>query len=137
MKTVKRPLSKETKASLKDKILIPGNCKEFSCPKVNQEIWRQLPHHAKINDLKHQQNQQTLSMALSSFAMIANNLAENKAKIPGDVVTSTVQLAIDGSNVIGDQFQAISNARRMEIRKFLSPEYMDICNLKVISRKNL
>jgi len=67
---------------------------------------------------------------------IANNLAENKATIPSDVVTSTVQLAIDGSNMIGDQFQAISNVRRMEIRKFLSPEYMDICNLKVISLKN-
>jgi len=77
-------------------------------------------------------------MTLSSFTMRANNLAfkKKKAKIPSDVATSTVQLAVDGSNVIGDQFQTISNARRMVIRQFLSPEYMDICNVRIISLKN-
>lgn len=52
VKTVVRTLSKESRANLKDKLKIPSNCKEFIAPKVNQEIWRMLPSHAKLTDVK-------------------------------------------------------------------------------------
>jgi len=126
VKTVVRPLTKVTKANLNEKTQIPGNCKEFACPKVNEEIWRSLPQQAKLTDLKSQQNQQLLSSTLSIFAMIANKIAENKDKIPKDIVSNILQLAID-------QFQSLSSTRRGEMKKFLNPDYMGICNGKVVS----
>lgn len=43
VKTAVRPLTKETKSNLKERIKIPENCKEFIVPKVNGELWRLLP----------------------------------------------------------------------------------------------
>lgn len=131
IKTVTRPLTKETKANLRDKIKTPANCKEFVTPKVNQDIWRMLPQQAKINDLKSQQLQQLVSLSLSQFAFIGNEIAKNKDKIPKEVTSLVLQTAIDGSNLLGDQFQSISYSRRLDMKRFLNPEYSGICNAKV------
>lgn len=126
-KTVTRPLSKETKSALAERMKIPENCKEFSAPKVNSEIWRLLPSHAKISDVKHQQTQQMLGIGLSAFANMANTLAANKNNIPKELMTTLLKQAIDGANALGDQFQSISTRRRHEMKKFLNPEYSGIC----------
>jgi len=111
--------------------MIPENCKEFSSPKVNPEIWRLLPQQAKIGDLKSQQSQQVLGSTLATFASIASLVAENKETIPKATVSSILQLAIDGSNLVGDQFQSLSALRRNEMKRFLNPDYAGICSTKV------
>ncbi|OXA40057.1 hypothetical protein Fcan01_25143 [Folsomia candida] len=119
VKTAVRPLTKETKSNLKERIKIPENCKEFIVPKVNGEIWRLLPAQAKVSDIKQQQNQLVLSQGLSTLTTISNVIASNKQKIPNEVVSSIVKHAMDCANIFGDQFQALSTRRRFEMK---SPE---------------
>lgn len=131
VKTAVRPLTKETKSNLKERIKIPENCKEFIVPKVNGEIWRLLPAQAKVSDIKQQQNQLVLSQGLSTLTTISNVIASNKQKIPNEVVSSIVKHAMDCANIFGDQFQALSTRRRFEMKRFLNPEYSSICSAQV------
>jgi len=128
IKTASRPLTKESKASIKDRILIPENLKDVIVPKLNAEIWKLLPSQAKIFEIKHQQTQEVLRLSLSAFATIANTMATNKKDMPATVVSSVIKQAIDGGNLIDDQFQAISTRRRYDIKKHLNPEYSGICS---------
>jgi hypothetical protein len=38
---------------------------------------------------------------------------------------------MDGANIMGDQFQGITMNRRMEIKKYLNPDYAGICSAQV------
>lgn len=131
IKTAVRPLTKESRAGLKEKMKTPVNCKQFVTPKVNPEIWRLLPPHGKLADVKHQQIQQTLSIGLSTFSVVANLVVSNKDKIPKEVMSSILRNAMDGANIMGDQFQGITMNRRMEIKKYLNPDYAGICSAQV------
>ncbi len=137
IKTAVRPLTKESRAGLKEKMKTPVNCKQFVTPKVNPEIWRLLPPHGKLADVKHQQIQQTLSIGLSTFSVVANLVVSNKDKIPKEVVSSILRNAMDGANIMGDQFQGITMNRRMEIKKYLNPEYAGICSAQINSSEFL
>lgn len=128
LKTVSRPLTKESKTSLKEKIKIPENCKEFLVPKVNPEIWKLLPSMAKIQDIKQQQMQEVLSLSLASLTSIANTVATNKDKVPKEVVSSVIKQSLDNANILGDQFQAINSQRRWNMKRHLNPEYVGICS---------
>lgn len=130
-KTASRPLTKESKATLTSKIKIPENCKEFLVPKVNSEIWRLLPSQAKILDIKQQQVQQSLTLGLSSLAIITNTVVNAKDAIPKEILSTVVKQPMDGANILGDQFQAISNRRRYEMKRHLNPEYGGICSQQV------
>ncbi|OXA42979.1 hypothetical protein Fcan01_22263 [Folsomia candida] len=127
-KTAARPLTKESKATLAAKIKVPENCKEFLVPKVNSEIWRLLPSQAKILDINQQQIQQSLTLGLSSLAVITNTIVNSKESIPKEVLSLVVKQAMDGANILGDQFQAISSRRRFEMKRHLNPEYGGICS---------
>lgn len=131
LKTVGRPLSKESESMLKNNLKTPANCKQFAPPKVNNEIWRIIPSHARLLDVKNQQTQQTLGSGLSALAMITNQIIANKAKIPKEVSDSVVKLAVDSANILGNQMQHINTTRRLEMKKYLNPEYAGICTLQV------
>lgn len=131
VKTVKRPLAKESRTNLKEKLKIPNNCKEFLAPKVNQEIWRLLPAQAKLADLKQQQQQQVLSLNLANLATMANTVVVNKEKMSKEIMGSLLRNAIDGANILGDNFQSISERRRFDMKKYLNPDYAGICSMQV------
>jgi hypothetical protein len=132
VKTVKRPLTKESKEKLREKVKTPANCKEFLVPKMNTEVWRILPSNGKLADIKNQQLQQVLSLVLSSLARIADIIAKGKQNIPKEMTGSVLQEAINGANLLGDQFQSISSSRKQEIRKYLPSEYSGICSVEVL-----
>ncbi|OXA47011.1 hypothetical protein Fcan01_18333 [Folsomia candida] len=109
-KTAARPLTKESKATLSAKIKVPENSQ------------------AKILDIKQQQIQQSLTLGLSSLALITNTIVNSKESIPKEVLSSVVKQAMDGANILGDQFQAMSSRRRFEMKRHLNPEYGGICS---------
>ncbi|OXA42976.1 hypothetical protein Fcan01_22260 [Folsomia candida] len=131
LKTVARPLSKESRSKLRDSIKTPSNCKEFATPKVNNEIWKIIPSHARLNDVKQQQTQQALGTGISAMAMITNLILSKKSEIPKEIVSSVVRIAMDAGNILGDQTQQINIARRMDMKKYLNPEYGGICSSEV------
>lgn len=131
LKTVQRPLSKESSAKLKANVKIPSNCKNFAPPKINPEIWKIIPSQARLQDIKQQQVQQTLATGLSALAMICNEVISNKQTIPDKIVSSVIKVAMDAANVLGDQTQQLSVTRRLELKRHLNPEYGGICTGKV------
>lgn len=50
LKTISRQLSKESKAKLRETLKTPSNCKQFSPPKINNEIWKIIPSQARLQD---------------------------------------------------------------------------------------
>lgn len=98
---------------------------------MNAEIWRNLPGSAKVADLQQQQLQQTLSYALVAFSNIANVTAKRAIEIPKDVVAEILKGSIDCANLIGHQIQEINSKRRNEVKRFLNPEYGNICSSQV------
>ncbi len=131
LKTVNRPLSKESKSKLCEGIKIPTNCKEFASPKVNPEIWKMLPSNAKLSDVKHQQNQQALATGLSAFSIIADLIISKKSEMPKEIVSTVVKLSIDAANILGDQLQQQNFKRKMEIKKYLNSDYAGICSTQI------
>ncbi|OXA40105.1 hypothetical protein Fcan01_25160 [Folsomia candida] len=133
LKTITRPLSKESKTKLRDNLKTPANCKQFAPLKVNNEIWRIIPSHARLQDVKQQQQQQALSTGLTALTMITNQILERKAEIPKEVVSQIVKQSIDAANILGDQVQQLNLTRRLDMRKYLNPEYAGICTSQVTS----
>ncbi len=132
VKTMTRPLSKETSESLKNKFKIPNNCKPFVIPKMNQEIWTHLPTTARLNDLNFQQVQQTLGFGVNALAQIANIVAISGSQIPKEVKSTILKMSIDSGNLLGDQIQSFSRKRRLEVKKHINADYHGICNAQVI-----
>lgn len=129
VKTVIRPLSKESASNIKDKFKVPGNCKQFNVPKINPEIWNHLPPQSKMTDIKYQQIQQTLSQGLVGLARIAQEVASRDVQTAAK--SSILKIAIDTANLLGDQLQNISGRRKTEVKKFINPEYNAICSSQV------
>jgi len=117
---------------LKKRIKIPGNITDFVAPKINLEFRKILPSHARLNDLQSQQIQQSLGMELSEFANMANAVLSAGDNISKEIRTNLLKYATDGAHLLGDQFQTLSVRRRMEIKKFLNPEYSGICTTEVL-----
>jgi hypothetical protein len=130
-KTVLRPLTKETATKLKDQLKIPENCKGFVVPKMNPEIWSNLPTGSRVVDMHQQQIQQSLSCGLITIANIANEVAKRSNDIPQDFKKTILKLAIDGANLLGDQLQSTNMKRRSEVKKLINPEYNAICTKQV------
>lgn len=131
VKTVKRPLSKESNLKLRNNIKTPSNCKEFVPAKVNNEIWKIIPSQARLRDIQQQQTQQALGTGLSALTMISNTILSRKTELPKDLVASVIKLAMDAANVMGDQTQQLNSIRRLDMKKHLNPEYTGICTAQV------
>jgi hypothetical protein len=78
-KTASRPLNKENATKIRESIKIPDNCKQFTVPKMNAEIWAQLPTGSRITDIQWQQVQQTMSTGLTALAVIADEVGKNSS----------------------------------------------------------
>jgi hypothetical protein len=131
IKTVLRPLSKESRSKLQEIIKTPSNCKVFVPPKINNEIWKLIPSHARLLDVKQQQTQQAIATGLTALTKIADLVISRKAEIPKDIVNTIVKMAVDTGNILGDQNQQLNTARRLDLKKYLNPEYAGICSSQV------
>lgn len=130
-RTAQRSISKENMEKLKANLKIPDNCKSFTVPKVNSEIWQNLRTRSRIMDLKLQQNQAGLSTALSALAQISDEVAKSAKLMPKEAATKILKLSMDAGNLIGSQFFDLSARRRMEIKPFLNADYAGICNSSI------
>lgn len=129
-RTVTRPLSKETITGLNSKMKVPGNCKSLLTPKVNSEIWGNLPTKAKITDLGLQALQQSVSYAIASLAISSNEITQAVTRhgMPTPLASKLLQINMDAGNILGHNFQTLTNKRRMEIKPFLNSDFSGICS---------
>lgn len=130
IKTVSRPLSKESKEKLKNNIIIPSNCKVISPPKMNPEVWMALPSKSRLSDLQAQQVQQSLSLGIVSFATISNEIAKLSV-LPVELRAKLVKQAMNAANLLGSQFQDLNQSRRIKLKPHLPPDCTSLCNSQV------
>ncbi|ODM91716.1 hypothetical protein Ocin01_14965 [Orchesella cincta] len=129
-RTISRPLSKDNAEKLKLGLKIPENCSNFRVPKMNPEMWNNMPQEARIVDLKHQQLQQTLSQGLTVLVKMCDELSQAAAQMPKDVLTKVLKIGLDGANIMGTQMQELNQKRKSEMRPYLNPDIVDICSAK-------
>lgn len=122
-------MSKEAFDSIKIKEhgKIPTNCKALQVPRVNPEIWGNLPVKGRVTDVKSQNMQQNLSLGMCSLAAVANELVKSTV-IPKDVRADLLKMVMDAGKAFGTGFYELSMKRRNDMKPFINPEYSDICS---------
>lgn len=130
-KTVKRPLKKETLTKLTSDLKIPENCRGLSVPKMNPEIWSNLPTKAKVNDLGLQNLQQYTSYGLIALANMGDVITKNGDGISKDVARQLIEITRNAANVLGNGYQIITQKRRQEVKTYLNAEFSGICSSSI------
>lgn len=130
-KTVMRPLSKETKGTLKKRVLIPANCKIMMPPKVNQEIWSMLPTKSRLIDLNYHQVQTTLATGVATLAIMSDEIAKLSAGLPKETMHQLLKAAMDTANLLGTQMQDLNQKRKQAIKPYITADYAGICSMDV------
>lgn len=131
LKTVSRPLTKETSTALKNNLKLPENAKMLQPARMNREIWKVIPTHARLDDIRKQQIQSSLGIGISALSQIANCMAINSKLIPHAVVGEIMKISINAANILGDQLQDLNYKRRLDVKRYINPQYSNICTKEV------
>ena len=127
MNIVSEAQSKDNLDKLKTRILIPENCKFMAVPKVNPELWSQLPIKVKSNDARMQSIQQFESKSIATFALIAHEMTKLSKTVPKAACEKILKLCLDGATCSAMQFREINSRRMQTIKPLLAPNYSGIC----------
>lgn len=130
IKTISRPLSKDTKEKLKKELLIPSNCRLLTPPKMNSEIWMNLPTRSRLADLHSQQVQQSLATGIATLATISDEIAKITGKIPKETFNAILKTSITAANILGNQYQEMNSKRKQAVKAHISSEYAGICSIE-------
>jgi hypothetical protein len=124
-------LSNEKLESLKGIYKPPENCKLLGVPKVNNEIWGNLPNHVKLRDAKLQVSQQFISRALVAKSRMMDMMLEVQSVIPKESFQQMLQVTMDASLSLGHVMRDMNIARRLNIKPSLQPQYAELCSARV------
>jgi len=130
-KLLQRDYKKEDLDRYKSSYKTPENAKLLCAPKVNSEIWQNLPRRPQALDASQQYLQQAVSRALIVQAQIAKILSQNSTKIPSDLTKELLPLVMDGATQMSLAHKEISSKRKMQLKPFLSPDCAWICTANV------
>ena len=120
--------TKEALDKIKQKLAIPENCPFLNAPKVNPELWSQLPMRAKATDARMQHYQLLSAKSISSFAQIANEITKSSKQIPKTVSETILKLCLDGAALNAMQHKETNQKRKQTIKPLLSQNYSGICS---------
>ena len=123
----KKPLESKFK-ELQDKYKTPQNCKFLCVPKVNLELWHDLPRHTKSKDLGIQEVQKNIVKSAQPLVQLFDSVlvAQNQRKMlqPSEILP-----------VIGDAITFLGHASflaSLKRREFLKPDiavaYQFVCS---------
>ena len=123
----KKPLESEFK-ELQDKYKTPQNCKFFCVPKMNLELWHDLPRHTKSKDLGILEVQKNIVKSAQPLVQLFDSVlvAQNERKMlqPSEILP-----------VIGDAITFLGHASflaSLKRRDFLKPDiavaYHSVCS---------
>ena len=111
----------------------PGNLKNLVVPRVNPEIWSNMSHHTKRDDLRRASTQNTVAKVGSILAICTEKLLrtrnENNNKDLG--IEELVGLHTDAIALLGHTQYDLSMARRDAIKPSLRKEYAGLCSQNI------
>jgi len=123
----KKPL--ETKLTeLKDKYKTPKNCNLLCVPKVNLELWHDLPRNTKTKDLGLQEIQRNLVKSAQPVLQLLD-MTLKAQKEQKQIETSTIiALVADASTFLGHTSYLTSLKRREFLKPDIAPAYQSVCS---------
>lgn len=120
-----------------DLIQRPDNCLGLVVPRVNPEIWSNLPKFVKRKDLRTANIQRNLSKAGSSLICTTNKLLAARQKTIAVDPTEIIKSNMDIIAILGHAFVELSHHRREAIKPNFNKEFVALCSEKVPVTANL
>jgi DNA-binding PucR family transcriptional regulator len=122
-------LTKENMQRLREMYKVPINGKILGVPKVNPDIWTNLPHAIKQSDARYQFQQQYLSRAIVDQAEIADRLIKEGKTVPKEMSEYLLKATMDNATMIRVAQRELNAKRKAGIKSSVLPEYGAICFL--------
>ena len=124
----KRPLESKFK-ELQDKYKTPKNCKFLCVPKVNLELWHDLPRHTKSKDLGMQEVQKNIVKSAQPLVQLFDSVlvAQNERKMfqPSEILPVMIGDAI---TFLGHASFLASLMRREFLKPDIAVAYQSVCS---------
>jgi hypothetical protein len=106
----------------------PQNCEELYLTIVNQEIWSQLPTHAKKADIRVANLQDTLLGGISASLISVNELLECRAKKTLPDYKGLITQLVDSIALTGFVCKELSYRRCDTLRPLLHKDFQQACS---------
>ena len=103
---------------------VPDNCPNLKVPRVNEPIWNNLSHGARVSDLSIQTQQNELSVGASCVAHCIHRLQNITQNLPSDTAKQVSAVTYDlgkALTLFGSSFNHSSTKRRRDMRQCLNP----------------
>ena len=117
-----------------DKYLRPENCPKMTVPRVNPEIWKDLPAVVKQADVKLASVQRAIVKATAALAQSTQVIlkAHTQKKITdADVKAKVTDQNADALALLGHASHELSMRRRYSLRPHLPKDLMGLCSESV------
>jgi len=128
LKIHEREFSKELIEKLKNTHKTPLNCRCLRAPKVNSQLWNELPATIRANDVALQGIQQTISRGLIASSKVLEMLLMNSDKIPKETLDNLMRMEMDAVYCQAQADKEMSSRRRALIKPALNKPFSLICN---------
>ena len=121
-------IDREKLKCIVSKYKTPQNCEQLYLTKINQEIWSQLPAHAKRADIRVANLQDTLLGGISATLVSVNELLDCREKKTLPVYKGLITNFIDSVALTGLVCKELSYKRRETLRPLLNKEFQQACS---------
>ena len=121
-------IDREKLKCIVSKYKTPQNCEQLYLTKINQEIWSQLPAHAKRADIRVANLQDTLLGGISATLVSVNELLECREKKTLPDYKGLITNLVDSIALTGLVCKELSYKRRETLRPLLRQDFQQACS---------
>ena len=123
----KKPLDTKLK-ELQDKYKTPENCKVLCVPKINLELWHDLPRATKTRDLGLQELQKNIFRSAQPMLLLFDTVVKAKAEKKAIQPIEFSPTLADAVTLIGHASYLASLKRREFLKPDISSAYQSVCS---------
>ncbi|XP_028416859.1 uncharacterized protein LOC114541072 [Dendronephthya gigantea] len=118
----KKPLETKFK-ELQDKYKTPKNCHLLCVPRVNLELWHDLPRHTKSKDLGLQEIQKILVKSAQPLIKLLDSVLKSRLENKLVEPSTILPMVADAVTLLGN-----ASKRREFLRPDIAPAYQSVCS---------
>ena len=123
----KKPLETKFK-ELQDKYKSPKNCNFLCVPKVNLELWHDLPRSTKSKDLGLQEIQKNLVKSAQPMIQLLDTVLKLQVEQTPVDASQILPLIADAVTLLGHASYLTSLKRREFLKSDIAPAYQSVCS---------
>ena len=123
----KKPLETKFK-EIQDKCRTPKNCTLLCFPKVNLELWHDLPRSTKTKDLGLQEIQRTLVKSAQPMILLLDSVLNSPKEKKAIEASSILPVIADAVTFLGHTSYLSSLKRRECLKPDIAQAYQSVCS---------